>query len=325
MEIRLLKQRIGQGKVKLVLEYEPPLASTIDGHMVDRERLDFEIYEKPRTEREELFNKMILDRAEKIRQYRMESIESGKISLYRNMSELGFVDFYKRSAREMASSSNYTAGLKYFRDYTKDFCPFNAVNRNLFIGYRDFLISKTQEEVGALNVNTAKGYFNQFRMILRMAFMQGLVKADYSDCDEIIHEVPHKEMYYIQRSHIHALNEVDCSIPDIKNMCFFLLLTRFRIGEIWDLDWSDVIRFPDERPFIMKKLTGKKDKIRLYISGEAMKYLGRPKKSGRIFKKMSYVYARNRLREWVSSAGLPGELVTFESFRRGFDTIESFL
>ena len=74
MEIRLLKQRIGQGKVKLVLEYEPPLASTIDGHMVDRERLDFEIYEKPRTEREELFNKMILDRAEKIRQYRTKVI-----------------------------------------------------------------------------------------------------------------------------------------------------------------------------------------------------------------------------------------------------------
>lgn len=325
MEIRLLKQRIGQGKIKLVLEYDPPLASTIDGHMVDRERLDFEIYEKPRTEREEQFNKMILERADKIRLYRMESIENGKISLYRNVSELGFVDFYKRAILDLSSTVNYTAGLRYFRDYTNDFCPFNAVNRNLFVGYRDFLLSKTQMEIGALNVNSAKGYFNQFRMILRMAFMQGLVKADYADCDEIIHEAPHKEMYYIQRSQIHALNEAECSIPDIKNICFFLLLTRFRIGEIWKLDWTDVIRLPDERPFIMKKLAGKNEKNRLYISDEAMRFLGKPKKSGRIFKQMSYVYARNRLREWVTNAGLPGELVTFESFRRGFESIESFL
>lgn len=121
MEIRLLKQRIGQGKIKLVLEYDPPLASTIDGHMVDRERLDFEIYEKPRTEREEQFNKMILERADKIRLYRMESIENGKISLYRNVSELGFVDFYKRAILDLSSTVNYTAGLRYFRDYTTDF------------------------------------------------------------------------------------------------------------------------------------------------------------------------------------------------------------
>lgn len=325
MEIQIIQQKIGPGKVRIVLSYNPPLASTIDGHMVDKEPLDFELYETPKTDQEKKLNKSLLERAEKIRQYRYECVNDGRLLLYRKVSELGFVDFYKRTIRDMHVSTNYTAGLHYFREYVKDECPYSSVNKELYIGYREFLLEKTRMEIGALSVNSVKGYFNQFRRMLQAAYYQGLVKENLYECDEIIHEGPAREMYYIQRSQIHDLFINECEEPDIKKMCFFLLLTRFRIGEIQDLEWTDVIRLPGEKPFIMKKLAGKKEKVRIYLQDEAMRFLGQPKRSGRVFKKMSYVYARNRLREWAERSGLPPRLVTFESFRRGFDSIEEFL
>lgn len=325
MKIDILRQKIGQGKERIVLAYDPPVASTVDGHMVDRENLDFELFEKPKNDREVKFNRMLMDRAEKIREHRYECINSGKIRLYRPMSELGFIDFYKRTYNDLKVTTNFTAGLACFREYTHDECPWSAVTKDLYVGYRDFLLTKTQREFGALNVNSVKGYFNQFRKMLRMAYAQGFIKEDLYECAEIIHEGPFSELYYVQKSQIHDLFVQDCSVPDIKMMCFFLLLTRFRIGEIKDLDWMDVIRLPNEKPFILKKLAGKDEKVRVFIQDEAMRFLGPPKKSGRVFRKMSYVYSRNRLREWVSKAGLPKELVTFESFRRGFDSIEQYL
>ena len=325
MKIEILQQKIGQGKKRIVLTFNPPLASTIDGHMVDREILDFELYENPKDDRELKFNKMLLDRAEKIRAYRYEAIDSGKILLYRPMSELGFIDFYNRAYRELGVTTNYTAGLAYFREYTRDQCRWNELTEELCRGYRDFLMSKTLAKGGVLSVNSVKGYFNQFRKMLRMAYAQGFVMQDLSECAGTIHEVPSQKAFYVQRSHLHNLYTAECTVPDIKRMCFFLLLTRFRIGEIQDLDWKDVIRLPDERPFIMKKLVGKDERNRIFISDEAMRFLGSPKKTGRVFRKMSYVYARTCLREWATKAGLHGKDITFESFRRGFDSIEQFL
>lgn len=311
MAIDLKQTPYGSSVYRLSLVYNPPVMSKKTGKPVYEEVLKLSIYRKPSTPRMKLFNQDNLERADKILKYREGQIQRGEIRILKLPQGSDFVSFYRQIAESKAA--NYKASFLRFSDFCNGYMPFDRVSPELFLEYRDCLKKATYiESENPLSQKTAKQYFNQFRYVLREAFNAGYMAEDLHDCAEML-GAEEQEETLITIEELAYLLTVPCEHEDIPRMCFFIALTGFRFGFLMKLRWEDIVYTKDHRQFIMTKVqrTGRNDV--LYISNEAMKQLGRKKKTGRVFSDNGRQNLKF-LHRWLKSAGLRSEL-TFESFR----------
>lgn len=317
MAVKITQVSQGNVLLQLCLQYDPPVQSRKTGMPVSIEELKIGIYRTPTSVRMKAFNQDNLERAEKIRQFRMGQIKRGELTVMNSPERKDFVTLYRNISHE--KEHNYTASYSRFVKFCGGTCPYDRIDAAFFIQYRDYLLDATKEDaVNPLSMHTAAQYFNQFRYVLREAFYEGHLKEDLHDCAEII-KVERDYDGLVTMEEIQRLMKVPCENPLVPKMCWFLAVTGVRYGFLAKLRWENVIVSPDRRPYIVTKVQRSGREELMHITPEALGYLGRRKKSGQVFP-VGGKDMRMHLRKWLHAAGVREEL-SFESFRLGIQTL----
>lgn len=318
MSVTLIEKPGINGMKNLALEYSPAILSKRTGKAVYFEELVHKVYASPANPREAKYNRVMLEKAELIRQYRQGQIEKGELCIYDMDESKDFVAFYRKLAMERkASTTNYTASFLFFSSFVEGECAFDDVNEELYVRYRDHLASLPVGNSGKnLSYGTAHGYFNQFRFVLREAFHKGYLKEDFHDCAENLHEKS-VDRYYVTSEDWNKLLSTPCSREDVPKICQFILFTGLRYSEVRTLKWEKVIVDTQGRISINRtlQLSGRKELF--LISKSAYLLMGPKKNSGLVFKEEVYGNHNRCLQKWASDAKLQNH-ITFESFRRNF-------
>lgn len=323
MSVKIVQLPTRDRMYVLALEYQPPVISKRTGDAVTLEKLIMTNYQNPKDEREVRYNRVMLEKAEAIRQVREKQISDGKISVYQLDQKDDFVAFYRKLAIQKSTKSNYTAGFKVFESFVGGKCSFSDIGQDLFVRYRDYLASLPLNPVTGKQMKylTAWGTFNQFRYMLTEAYNEGLVDKDYRDCDEILHERKSEQRYIVSDEDIRKLMNTRCQREDVPIICKLMLYTGLRYREVVDMKWEDIVDAEDGRKCIARVLQLSGRKSNLYIGPEVIKLLGKPKKKGYVFERMnSSTYRHESMRKWVKDAGIEAN-VSFESFRRYVSTL----
>ena len=309
------------GFKNLALEYSPAIISTKNGAAVTEELLVHKIYAYPGTEREIRFNRVMLEKADYIRQYRQEQLDKGELHIYEVDERNDFMAFYRRCALERkGGSTNYTAGYSCFENFMIGKCTFKEVDEALFVRYREYLLSRPMgtpkggQKAKQLSYSTVKGYFDQFRYILTLAFQKGFLDRDLHDCAECIHEV-RVVREYISDAELQKLNSTPCPREDVPLICRFLLLTGLRYSDIKKMKWEDLIRDPSGRICLKRTLQLTRREELFYLSDEAVATLGKRGKRGPVFMEEVEGLHNKCLKAWAKDAGIKRN-ITFEYFRR---------
>lgn len=323
MSVKIIELPTRDHMFILALEYDPPVISKRTGDAVMVEKLIMTSYQEPKDERQVKYNRVMLEKAEAVRQVREKQIEEGKISVYMIERKDDFVAFYRQMAIKKSGKCNYTASFKVFEAFVGGKCAFKDIGHDLFVRYRDYLAGLPINPVSGkpMKYLTAWGSFNQFRYMLTEAYNEGLVDKDYRDCDEILHEKPSEQRYIVSDEDIRKLMKTPCQREDVPRICKLMLYTGLRYREIVDMKWEDITETADGRKCIARVMQLSGRQSNLYINPEAFNLLGKQKKRGYVFERMnSSSYRHESMRKWTKDAGIKDK-VSFESFRRYVSTL----
>lgn len=311
------------GMRHLALEYSPAVLSRISGAAVTKEDLVHKIYANPITDKEIKYNRVMLEKAEMIRKYRVSQINNGEIKLYDLDESKDFVSFYRKFAIERkGSSTNYTAGFATFSNFVEGKCRFEDVTRTLYVRYRDYLnsgpmgVQVRNRPAKPITYSTAKGYFDQFRFMLREAFRKGYLDEDLHDCEEQLHEV-RVDRYFVSDDDIRKLFSTDCPRDDVPRICRVILLTGLRYSEVKKIRWEHVVISEKGRVSFKRIIQKTLREEMFYVSDTAFHEFGKPKKKGPVFLEEVNGAHNRALQKWAEEAGIENH-ITFESFRRNF-------
>jgi len=318
MAVFITKRLKGKAMYVIHLEYNPPVLSKKTGKPIYDETLNFTLYRNPTSPRMKLFNQDNLERAEAVKKYREKQIADKEITLCPEVnSTTDLVGFFKEIAKR--TDVNYNSVFLKFSEFCKGCCPFSSVDAAFVNNFRNYLISLTEPEAESpMSLCTAGQYLNQTRFVLREAYNQGYLPEDLHDCVDIIRVDPDFDNL-ITKEEIEKLMKVECPQEQIPRMCYFIALTGVRTKFVLELKWEDVFAVPGKRPFIVKKKQRTERNAVMYISEEALHYLGKRKKSGPVFENNCRLL--RDLHRWEKAAGVR-DWLGFEQFRIRISTLK---
>ena len=318
MSVTVCKRNPSAGRVKLFLSYSPPVRSQKTGNAVYEEDLPVFIYEKPSDGRQLTFNTMSMARADNICDARRRSIERGEIKLYQ--SEIELVEFYKSIV--INQKYNYTAAFEEFKRFAGNNVPFNIVTKEFVESYKEYLLdAPAAKRKTPLEHNTAHIYFSQFRFVLYKAFEAEYLEENFKESVKSIGLITE---YHTRLSDndLRKLISTPYLYEEIPRICCFILLTGLRFSVVTSLKWENIVSC-GKRSYINRTLQRTHRHEKLYISQEALSYLGTPKKQGKVFKYLGYAAMNKHLQSWVHEAGITKK-VNFEDFRRSLYTLKCY-
>lgn len=318
----IIKQREPSGgKIKLYLQYSPPVRSTRTGNAVEEEDLPTYIYERAKDLSQERFNAGSMRRANEIKECRELAIKRGDIRLY--SAEVGLMEFYR--IYSTTKKNKYMCSLNILRQYAGADIPFNKVTVSFCEAYREYLQGCPVGQNGKpIKISTCHNYFSHFINVLYKAYESELISFNPVDrLEQIPLEVP--DARRLTNNDLRLLLSTRCENDFVYRICCISLLTGLRYNEITSLKWEQIIT-DGERPYIRRILQNSHREEHLFISQELIRYFGKKQKRyGPIFCDLPCRGSmQDYLAEWARKAGIRHR-VTYEEFRRNLYTLKPFI
>ena len=320
MSVLIKKRPASGGKIKLYLQYNPPVRSTRTGNAVEEEDLPTFIYERAKDLSQERFNAGSMRRAEEIRDCRELAIKRGDIRLY--SAEVGLMEYYRVYSK--TKKDKYMCSLKMLRQYAGADIPFDKVTVSFCEAYREYLEGCPVGTNGKpIKISTCHNYFAHFINVLFKAYEAELITFNPVDrLEQIPLEVTNARR--LTNNDIRLLMSTKCEIEVLYRICCLTLLTGLRYSELTSLKWEQ-INTDGERPFIRRILQNSHREEHMYTSWEAIDYLGKKKRYGPVFCDLPCRSCmQDNLALWAKKAGIRHK-VTFEELRLNLYTLNSFV
>ncbi len=328
MQVTLRTKPISKDRQTLFLDIYPPVPHPETGKLTRKVYLGIYLYDKPKNDIEKEHNKSTKKLAENIKAKRQLEIQDNNYGFLKiqtgNNDFLAYfkqlADNYKEKAK--GDKTSWISVYNYLNKFTNGNCLMRDITELFILNFKEYLLNVKVSEITKKKLanNTAVGYFNIFKQVIKLASQNNLLEKDFGINIKTIKKVETKREY-LTFDELKLLAKTDCELPFLKNASIFSGLTGLRYSDIEKLTWQEIQGNEKDEyviRFTQKKTQGVETQ---QISLDAVKLLGERKEPTiKVFPELIYsAWQNQKLQDWVYSAGIMRK-ITFHSFRHTYAT-----
>lgn len=322
IKVFLREKKLLHGKRGLYLDFYPPIVHPETLRSTRREHLRLYVFERPRTETQRDHNKETKLIGENIRSQRQLDLQAGAYGFVASRNrQRDFVAHFATVCETKNRLSKATRGrwksmLKHLKSYSGGKVKFADLNKSFCVGFRDYL-----HYSAGLGPNTAAGYFDGFRSVVKAAAESKLLTINP------LRDVPgikgkKTQRNYLTLDELRRLSATECPLPDLRRAGLLASMTGLRWSDVSKLIWSEIQHSKEQGYYIRFRQQKTDDPETLPISDEAFDLLGdRGPDAERVFPRLSKWQVNYYLPIWIKAAGISKKF-TFHCFRHSFATLQ---
>lgn len=305
------------GMKSIYLQFYPGIRDS-KGEIVKYEFLNLEVYSNPKTKAQRLFNKTIEEISESIRCQRyIQIVKRDYNFLGKDNLEGDFLEYFHRNAD--FHGPKFEAARLHFEEFCGHSCKFKDLSPSLCEKYRFYILHDKHLANcdKSIKHNTASSYFNVFLNIVKLAFKDNIIPDDYTKDVRPIKWNHDINKDYLTVEEIQLLEQMKYDKhPQLPQACLFSIYTGLRRSDILDLKWEHFVR-RGNHVYIEKKIVKTEMFVRLPLSRDALRIIGKRKKEGTVFTELTISILNIHVKRWLELANIRKH-ITFHCFRHTY-------
>ena len=305
------------GMKSVYLQFYPGIRNT-KGEIVKYEFLNLEVYSNPKTKEQRLFNKTIEEISESIRCQRyIQIVRRDYNFLGKDNLDGDFLEYFHRNAD--FHGPKFEAARLHFEEFCGHSCKFKDLSPSLCEKYRFYILHDKHLANcdKSIKHNTASSYFNVFLNIVKLAFKDNIIPDDYTKDVRPIKWNHDINKDYLTVEEIQLLEHMKYDKhPQLPQACMFSIYTGLRRSDILDLKWEHFVR-RGNHVYIEKKIVKTEMFVRLPLSRDALRIIGKRKKEGTVFTELTISILNIHVKRWLELANIRKH-ITFHCFRHTY-------
>ena len=305
------------GMKSVYLQFYPGIRNS-KGEIVKYEFLNLEVYSNPKTKDQRLFNKTIEEISESIRCQRyIQIVRRDYNFLGKDNLEGDFLEYFHRNAD--FHGPKFEAARLHFEEFCGHSCKFKDLSPSLCEKYRFYILHDKHLANcdKSIKHNTASSYFNVFLNIVKLAFKDNIIPDDYTKDVRPIKWNHDINKDYLTVEEIQLLEHMKYDKhPQLPQACLFSIYTGLRRSDILDLKWEHFVR-RGNHVYIEKKIVKTEMFVRLPLSKDALRIIGKRKKEGTVFTELTISILNIHVKRWLELANIRKH-ITFHCFRHTY-------
>lgn len=305
------------GMKSVYLQFYPGIRNS-KGEIVKYEFLNLEVYSNPKTKEQRLFNKTIEEISESIRCQRyIQIVKRDYNFLGKDNLEGDFLEYFHRNAD--FHGPKFEAARLHFEEFCGHSCKFKDLSPSLCEKYRFYILHDKHLANcdKSIKHNTASSYFNVFLNIVKLAFKDNIIPDDYTKDVRPIKWNHDINKDYLTVEEIQLLEHMKYDkYPQLPQACLFSIYTGLRRSDILDLKWEHFVR-RGNHVYIEKKIVKTEMFVRLPLSRDALRIIGKRKKEGTVFTELTISILNIHVKRWLELANIRKH-ITFHCFRHTY-------
>lgn len=305
------------GMKSVYLQFYPGIRNT-KGEIVKYEFLNLEVYSNPKTKEQRLFNKTIEEISESIRCQRyIQIVKRDYNFLGKDNLDGDFLEYFHRNAD--FHGPKFEAARLHFEEFCGHSCKFKDLSPSLCEKYRFYILHDKHLANcdKSIKHNTASSYFNVFLNIVKLAFKDNIIPDDYTKEVRPIKWNHDINKDYLTVEEIQLLEQMKYDKhPQLPQACLFSIYTGLRRSDILDLKWEHFVR-RGNHVYIEKKIVKTEMFVRLPLSRDALRIIGKRKKEGTVFTELTISILNIHVKRWLELANIRKH-ITFHCFRHTY-------
>jgi integrase len=318
-KVKLRKRLLPSGKITLYLDFWPPVRDPKTNKQSRREYLGIYLVNKPRTPEDREMNAKKMIAAEGLRSKREIAILEGATGYVdRDTPKEDFLQYFHEHLAD--HDQKWIRVYDHFKKYCGGSCLMGEITVDFCNGFRDYLLNAQQLRHPNLKLsqNSASGYWSTFRGFLAIAYKDHKISENVNDyLEPIDYTDPHRQ--YLTLEELQDLADTPCASDVLRRASLFSCLTGLRFGDIRDLTWDKITKYPDGGNCIRITTEKTETDASLPITDEALELCGKRGK-GQVFKGLDYALVQKELKGWIEDAGIDKH-ITFHCFRHTYATL----
>ena len=305
------------GMKSVYLQFYPGIRNS-KGEIVKYEFLNLEVYSTPKTKDQRLFNKTIEEISESIRCQRyIQIVRRDYNFLGKDNLDGDFLEYFHRNAD--FHGPKFEAARLHFEEFCDHSCKFKDLSPSLCEKYRFYILHDKHLANcdKSIKHNTASSYFNVFLNIVKLAFKDNIIPDDYTKDVRPIKWNHDINKDYLTVEEIQLLEQMKYDKhPQLPQACLFSIYTGLRRSDILDLKWEHFVR-RGNHVYIEKKIVKTEMFVRLPLSRDALRIIGKRKKEGTVFTELTISILNIHVKRWLELANIRKH-ITFHCFRHTY-------
>lgn len=305
------------GMKSVYLQFYPGIRDS-KGEIVKYEFLNLEVYSNPKTKDQRLFNKTIEEISESIRCQRyIQIVRRDYNFLGKDNLDGDFLEYFHRNAD--FHGPKFEAARLHFEEFCGHSCKFKDLSPSLCEKYRFYILHDKHLANcdKSIKHNTASSYFNVFLNIVKLAFKDNIIPDDYTKDVRPIKWNHDINKDYLTVEEIQLLEHMKYDKhPQLPQACLFSIYTGLRRSDILDLKWEHFVR-RGNHVYIEKKIVKTEMFVRLPLSRDALRIIGKRKKEGTVFTELTISILNIHVKRWLELANIRKH-ITFHCFRHTY-------
>ena len=305
------------GMKSVYLQFYPGIRNS-KGEIVKYEFLNLEVYSNPKTKDQRLFNKTIEEISESIRCQRyIQIVRRDYNFLGKDNLDGDFLEYFHRNAD--FHGPKFEAARLHFEEFCGHSCKFKDLSPSLCEKYRFYILHDKHLANcdKSIKHNTASSYFNVFLNIVKLAFKDNIIPDDYTKDVRPIKWNHDINKDYLTVEEIQLLEHMKYDKhPQLPQACLFSIYTGLRRSDILDLKWEHFVR-RGNHVYIEKKIVKTEMFVRLPLSRDALRIIGKRKKEGTVFTELTISILNIHVKMWLELANIRKH-ITFHCFRHTY-------
>ena len=305
------------GMKSVYLQFYPGIRNS-KGEIVKYEFLNLEVYSNPKTKDQRLFNKTIEEISESIRCQRyIQIVKRDYNFLGKDNLDGDFLEYFHRNAD--FHGPKFEAARLHFEEFCGHSCKFKDLSPSLCEKYRFYILHDKHLANcdKSIKHNTASIYFNVFLNIVKLAFKDNIIPDDYTKDVRPIKWNHDINKDYLTVEEIQLLEQMKYDKhPQLPQACLFSIYTGLRRSDILDLKWEHFVR-RGNHVYIEKKIVKTEMFVRLPLSRDALRIIGKRKKEGTVFTELTISILNIHVKRWLELANIRKH-ITFHCFRHTY-------
>ena len=305
------------GMKSVYLQFYPGIRNS-KGEIVKYEFLNLEVYSNPKTKDQRLFNKTIEEISESIRCQRyIQIVKRDYNFLGKDNLEGDFLEYFHRNAD--CHGPKFEAARLHFEEFCGHSCKFKDLSPSLCEKYRFYILHDKHLANcdKSIKHNTASSYFNVFLNIVKLAFKDNIIPDDYTKDVRPIKWNHDINKDYLTVEEIQLLEQMKYDKhPQLPQACLLSIYTGLRRSDILDLKWEHFVR-RGNHVYIEKKIVKTEMFVRLPLSRDALRIIGKRKKEGTVFTELTISILNIHVKRWLELANIRKH-ITFHCFRHTY-------
>ena len=184
MKVTLRKKKLKGNRIRLYLDFYPPVPHPDTGKPTRREFLKLFLYQRPRDEEEREHNRETKQMAKAICAQRQIELQQGNYDFLAKYSgNENFLNFLKEQVehREKIKRNyqSWRSTYHYLYRFTEGFLPLKKIDVKFCKSFREYMLSThCLNSHRPLKQNSAAGYFDVFKEAIAKANEEGLLKTN---------------------------------------------------------------------------------------------------------------------------------------------------